>query len=160
MLLAILLSGCYTKDNQILIDEFNVKSNKLAQTLQTQKVVILNAQKEVDGLVTALYLYDKNGKVIQTNENEKFIVGIYNDARNDNIPAPLVTLMGVKPISMQKLNYDDPRLSTIPLRNRWSRYYLVIFPPYNINNEMELKVNSYGLGEVALSFLKSLNFSK
>ncbi len=160
-LLALLISGCTTKDNRVLLDDFANQSQELSQTQQTQKMTVLNKDGEVDGFVTAIYLYDKSGKVTTNRgENERFIVGIYNDDRIDNIPVPTITLFGVKPISIRKVGLNEEILNNIPLKNRWSRYYEVTFPPYIISTEIELQVKAYGLGTVILKFSKALNFSK
>jgi hypothetical protein len=161
VLSSFLISGCTSKENRVLLDDFSSKSQELSQTIQTQKVTVLNKNGEVSGFVTALYLYNKSGRITTNKgENEKFIVGIYNDDRSDNIPTPIITLFWVKPISIRKVEHSETILSQIPLKNRWSRYYEVTFPPYKISTDMELEVKAYALGTVVLKFSKSLNFIK
>lgn len=155
----ILISGCVTKDNQALLADFGNQSKEFSQTLQTQKVTILNSKGDVDGFVTALYLYDKSGRsTTNKGENEKFIIGVYHDNRSDNIP--IVSLFGVKPISFRSVAFNDKLLESIPLKNRWSRYYEITFPPYSLGDDMELKLVDSKLGTVTLQFSKALNFSK
>jgi|GEM_PF-1411518 len=161
ILSSILISGCATKANQALLVDFGSKSQELSQTLQTQKVTILNSKGGIDGFVTALYLYDKSGRITTNKgENEKFIIGVYHDNRSDNIQKPTVSLFGIKPISFRSVGFNDKVLESIPLKNQWSRYYEVTFPPYSLNDDMELRLVDSELGIVMLKFSKALNFSK
>ncbi|MBN2721750.1 MAG: hypothetical protein JXQ77_02900 [Campylobacterales bacterium] len=150
ILIAGLFLGCVSKEEEMLMSDFDRQKHHFKQIQQTQQVTIVQNDK-VSALISALYLYQKSDPLMPR-KYEKFIIGIYSD---DDI-VPNVLLNGKDAINITKLENNDSRLADIPLKNQWSRYYMVSFLPDD-SNKMILKVSLDNLGQRELIFLKAAN---
>jgi len=115
----LLLTSCNNK----MIDKFNSK-NKFYQNLQQSK----NIDKEA--IVTYLHIKQHlKYKVtdVEKLRGERFIVGVFNS----EIKNHTITLNSIKPIKVTLLKSKE--LKDMPLKNSWSRYYLVEFKYINSN---------------------------
>ena len=115
----LLLTSCSNK----MIDRFNSQKEFYQNLQQTKKI-------EKKAIVTYLHnkqhlkhKYSKKERLL----GEKFIVGIFNgDIENHTI-----TLNSTKPIKITSIK--NSQLKDIPLKNSWSRYYIVEFKYINSN---------------------------
>ncbi|MDY0194993.1 MAG: hypothetical protein RBR33_02900 [Sulfurovaceae bacterium] len=145
-----LFLGCVSKEEEMLMSDFDRQKHHFGQIQQTQQVTIVQNDR-VSALISALYLHQKSDSSI-SKKYEKFIIGIYSD---DDI-VPTAMLNGKDAINITKLESDDSRIDGIPLKNRWSRYYIASFLPDDAN-KMVLKVSLGHLGQRELIFLKVAN---
>ncbi len=150
ILIAGLFLGCVSKEEEMLISDFDRQKHSFKQIQHTQQVTIVQNDK-VTALVSALYLHKKSDPLVPE-KYEKFIIGIYSD---DDI-APTAVLNGKDAINITKLESNDPKLQGIPLKNQWSRYYIASFLQDDAN-KMVLKVSLGYLGQRELIFLKVAN---
>ena len=87
---------------------------------------------ETKALVTATYMNPLDGERFK--DGEFFFVGLYIDDDFEgekgglNNPFFRLTLNGEIPLEYYEVEEEDPMLKTMPLVNRWSRYYVVRFP--------------------------------
>ncbi len=150
ILIAGLFLGCVSKEEEMLMSDFDRQKHSFKQMQYTQQATIVQNDR-VTALVSALYLYKKSDPLV-SGKYEKFIIGIYSD---DDI-APTAMLNGKDSINITKLESNDPRLQGIPLKNQWSRYYMASFLQDDAN-KMILKVSLGYLGQKELIFLKIAN---
>lgn len=148
ILIAGLFLGCVSKEEEMLMSDFERQKHHFGQIQQTQQVTIVQNNR-VSALISALYLYQKSDPSA-SKKYEKFIIGIYSD---DDI-VPNVMLNEKNAIKITKLESNDSRIEGIPLKNQWSRYYIASFLPDNAN-KMILKVSLGCLGQRELIFLKA-----
>ena len=130
----LLLTSCNNK----MIDKFNSKKEFYQNLQQSQKI-------DKQAIIT--YLHRKqhlNHKVTIKDKllGEKFIVGILNS----NIENHIITLNSIKPIKIRVVKNSD--LKDIPLRNSWSKYYLVEFKYIN-SNKLKFKFD-----DISVDFYK------
>ncbi|OQX74728.1 MAG: hypothetical protein B6D59_01460 [Campylobacteraceae bacterium 4484_4] len=151
--LLLLLGGCSAKTGLFAPDRMEQKALH-----HTQRGEIYNAL-EIKAAIVATYLnpvypkYDKS-------EKEYFLIGIYIDNDASDIEHQGIyneqyrlRLAGEKPVKITPLKESDALVKSAPLRNRWSHYYLVEFPPLSTQT-LELTYQNDQYGKVTLHFAK------
>lgn len=150
ILIAGLFLGCVSKEEKMLMSDFDRQKHSFKQIQHTQQVTIVQNDR-VSAFVSASYLYQKNDPLV-SGKYEKFIIGIYSE---DDI-VPTAVLNGKDAINITQLESNDPRLQGISLKNQWSRYYMASFLQDDAN-KMTLKVSLGYLGQRELIFIKVAN---
>lgn len=108
-------------------------STTYKEALDHTKKGEINDKFETKALISASYLsliYPNDERYSKT---ESFLVGLYiaNDYEDNkagiNNPSYKLTLNDKPFVASTLLNKDDPLLKSMPLINRWSKYYIVEF---------------------------------
>ncbi len=167
--LALVVFGCSQKK-----DECNIQDKSDFEQLFTKDEVyhkaLLNTQKaqlmasfETKALLTATYLNPvfenrpcKKRFKDELKDGEYFFVGVYitNSKKNEfNTKGYSLTLDGLEPIEIKKLDKDDSLRYEMPMVDNWSTYYKVKFKKTNKNN-FHLIFESDRFGRDILNFSK------
>jgi hypothetical protein len=131
--------------------------------LNTQKAQLI-ASLETKALLTATYLNPvyvhancKNFRMSVKN-GEYFFVGVYiNKSKKHHFSNKgySLTLDGVNPIEVTKLDKDDPLRYEMPMVDNWSTYYKVKFPTSK-KKKLNLIFQSDRFGKDVLEFERSI----
>lgn len=104
-------------------------------------------------LAVGTYLNDIDHPALRDDENEHFIVSLYEGGDNPfQEPISTVTLNG-EPAFWEKLESDSPLLKMIPFFNAWGIYYH-IWAPKVYPDELNLKIEIDPIRQVGLTFQK------
>lgn len=112
---------------------------------------------ETKALITATYMNPLDGERFK--DGEFFFVGLYIDDDFEgekgglNNPFFRLSLNGEGPLEYYEVEEEDPMLKTMPLVNRWSRYYVVRFPRVE-GEAMTLTLVHESTASVSLPFSK------
>ncbi len=143
LILVLFIVGCSAKKEECdlrdksdfgqLFTKDHIYHNSLVNTQKAQ----LMASFETKALLTATYLNpvfeDRKCKKRFTesmSDGEYFFVGVYidNSETNEfNTKGYSLTLNGLPPIEIKKLDKDDPLRYEMPMVDNWSTYYKVKF---------------------------------
>jgi hypothetical protein len=153
--LIILLTGCTSKEQKLLMQVYDKEKNYHMKLQKTEKIQLYNSHV-TKALLTATYLFEKNMDKNDTRD-EVFIVGLYveDDEENNyfNNKKYILTLNGKTPKSIKLLKENDPLLKDISFVSEWSQFYLVVFPHISSKSfKLIFESSIYGKGE--------LNFAK
>ncbi len=147
------ISGCSVKTGLFAPDRMEQKALH-----HTQRGEIYNAL-EIKASIVATYLNPVYPKY-DNPKREYFLIGIYIDNDASDIEHQGIyneqyklRLAGEKPIKITPLKESDALVKSAPLRNRWSHYYLVEFPPLSTRT-LELTYWNDQYGKVTLHFAK------
>jgi hypothetical protein len=192
----VLIAGCNSKYEYNLGVSLD-KSLMIDKHLQKSEKITIKDSNETKILLTATYLNSEESIFDEKNiVNEKFIIGYYQVGGMDSeglisdnqdisihiaYPKPKKRERFTKaqrderakgmdrlPISIKELSYSDPMLKSIPIVNRWSRYYLVEFP-HSIDKRFTLTYRNkiYGVkpqvegSDSSIEYIKYvMNFAK
>jgi uncharacterized membrane protein YobD (UPF0266 family) len=161
LLLATLLTltACNIKEDSNIAQLFKKDDIYHISLLNTQKAQLI-ASLETKALLTATYLNPvyahancKNCRISIKN-GEYFFIGIYiNNSKTHhfNNKGYALTLDGVAPIEIKKLDKDDPLKYEMPMVDNWSTYYMVKFPRSNMS-KFNLIFESDRFGKDTLEF--------
>lgn len=159
---AFILGGCTIKENSN-ISQLLKRDDIYHVSLQNTQKAQLIASFETKALLTATYLNpvytNDNCKnlCMTVNDGEYFFVGVYltdSEKSEFNKKGYLLTLNGMKPIEIEKLEKDDPLRYQMPMMNNWSTYYKVKFPLIEGNN-LELTFENDRFGKDVLMYSKN-----
>ncbi len=147
---ALLLVGCSQKEGNCHLNE---KSNfeQLFTKDEIYHKALVNTQKaqlmasfETKALLTATYLnpvfeYRKCKKRFKNDmrDAEYFFIGVFisNSEKHEfNTKGYSLTLNGLKPLEIKKLDKNDPLRYEMPMVDNWSTYYKVKFKKTSKNN--------------------------
>jgi len=155
----LIITGCSIKDNSNISQLFKKDDIYHISLINTQKAQLI-ASLETKALLTATYLNPvyahancKNYKMSIDN-GEYFFIGVYinnSKTHNFNNKGYALTLDGVKPIDIKKLDKDDPLRYEMPMVDNWSTYYKVKFPRSNMK-KFHLIFESDRFGKDTLEF--------
>ncbi|HHS93570.1 MAG TPA: hypothetical protein ENK82_09480 [Campylobacterales bacterium] len=146
----LLIFGCSTKTNQC-DEEKTTDFGQLFSKDEIYHTSLVNTQKaqliasfETKALLTATYLNPvfstracKKDFVEPMDDGEYFFVGVYiTDSKSNefNTKGYSLTINGLKPIQITKLDKDDPLRYEMPMVDNWSTYYKVKFKKSPKNN--------------------------
>jgi hypothetical protein len=162
LLTFLILSGCSSKETANIAQLFKKDDIYHISLLNTQKAQLI-ASFETKALLTATYLnpvfaLEKQHKnfSIDTSDGEYFFVGVYiNGSKTNRFDEKgySLTLNGMKPVEIKKLDKDDPLRYEMPMVDNWSTYYKVKFPIVN-GNKLDLVFESDRFGKDVLTFYK------
>lgn len=150
--LALLLAGCSTPDN-VIPDEVLSRDQQYEQALLFTKRAQLIQSFETKAAVTATLLNGAEPKRYSEEESLVFFVGLLLPGYRLDEPLPegyALRLNGNKPVKLTPVDRKDPLLLTMPLVNRWSRYYLATFVPSESPYALVFENDRYG--SVTLTF--------
>ncbi len=153
ILLALLLSGCATQSafKVFKTDTYSNAFNKVfdskkvyQDTLQyTQKDDILNNKQEVEAILNVTYLNPTSNAWDNANIHS-FIVGLFivndNESSSNNFinnPNYELSINNVVPSNIKLVDSHMNIRGSIPLENRWAKYYLIQIK----QNEIDIKDN-------------------
>ncbi len=149
------LSGCSKKTGLFAPDRMEQKALH-----HTQRGEIYNAL-EIKAAIVATYLNPVYPRY-DTRDKEYFLIGIYIDNDSADVAHQgiyneqyLLRLNGQKATKIEPLKESDALVKSAPLRNRWSHYYLVTFPPIAAK-VLELTYANDQYGKVTLHFSKGM----
>jgi len=153
ILTILFLTGCHNKT----IDRFKTHKATFAALQQTKKIALLK-EGEVDTLISATYLLEKQSlaygaKNSNKGIDERFVVGIFFSDANATLEDLNITLNNQSPITIKKVESSDKCMLTIPMLNSWSNYYLIAFNPIN-QNTVELAFEKKGVEKKNKKFHK------
>ena len=147
---ALVLLGCSQKKDECGIqdksdfEQLFTKDEVYHKALNNTQKAQLMASFETKALLTATYLNPvfKNRPCRKRFKNELsdgeyFFVGIYltNSEKNEfNSKGYSLTLDGLEPLEVKKLDKNDPLRYEMPMVDNWSTYYKVKFKKTNKNN--------------------------
>jgi len=156
-----IFEGCTLKENSNISQLFKKDDIYHVSLMNTQKAQLI-ASLETKALLTATYLnpvYSSDNcknLCMVVSDAEYFFVGIFitDSEKNEfNKKGYLLTLNGKKPISIEKLDKDDPLRYEMPMMNNWSTYYKVKFPIVTESN-MQLTFENDRFGKDVLNYTK------
>ncbi|MBN2768809.1 MAG: hypothetical protein JXQ68_06865 [Campylobacterales bacterium] len=124
LMVLVLFFGCSSKDDTLLFKEAQKKSALFNNLGQTKEIRVLRDER-IFGLVSLTYLYEKGKVDYDKNDNERFIVGIYHQEGDPQKWS--LKLDNIAPKEITTLMLDSEYLSSIPIVNSWTKYYLVVF---------------------------------
>ncbi|NOZ89993.1 MAG: hypothetical protein GXO60_01775 [Epsilonproteobacteria bacterium] len=160
----LILAGCSSKESSNISQLFNKDEIYHISLLNTQKAQLI-ASFETKALLTATYLNPvfTNKKTknfsVDVSGGEYFFVGVYiNGSKTNRFDEKgySLTLNGMKPIEVKKLDKDDPLRYEMPMVDNWSTYYKVKFPEVQ-GDTLTLVFESDRFGKDILTFKKSKN---
>ncbi len=140
----ITLTGC-ARNNAFDNFKLNEKQELSINSLQSSKI---KSQKNIDGIVSAIYLNQIYPKLF--NNNEYFFVYYYSKTDSGNIK---LKLNGQLPIKIKKLNSNNRFTSLIKTKNSWNSYYLVAFKKQD-KKTINLLLENYPYVSDLLSYQK------
>lgn len=131
----------------------------LSVPTMTKNQAMTKTQKEeiqLEGrrfLVVGTYLNDIKHPALPKDENEHFIVSLYEGGENPFQEPIGAALLNETVASWAKLESDDPLLEMIPLYNAWGNYYH-IWAPQVYPDTLTLRIEIDQLRLVDLTFQK------
>ncbi|MBE0496558.1 MAG: hypothetical protein IBX45_09130 [Campylobacterales bacterium] len=141
---ALFLAGCAQK----LPSDVMLKNQAITKT---QKAEIIEEEKRF--LVVGTYLNDIAHPNTPTNEEEHFIIALYEGGENPyRAPIQGVRMNDVN-ASWEYLEGDNPLLALLPMANSWSHYYH-IRAPLSYPDTLTLEIEIDPLRQVRLTFQK------
>lgn len=143
--------GCASKEQTNLLDSLQANALSYEAMGQTEQVTISEHGKVI-GFLSATYLHKKS--LIIKHKPEEFIIGIYTQNESEEWG---IKLNNVDPLSITKLQSDDERLSSLPMHNEWSEYYIVTFA-YDKSKQLTLQYADPILGTHDLKYSKVANY--
>jgi len=155
-------TGCSRKDRTNIKQLFNRDEIYHKSLLNTQKAQLI-ASFETKALLTATYLNPVFGNLknqnfsVDVSGGEYFFVGVYisgSKTNKFNEKGYSLTLNGMKPIEIKKLDKDDPLKYEMPMVDNWSTYYKVKFPTVYNTKKLKLVFASDRFGKDIMIFRK------
>lgn len=143
-ILAGLLSGCGSNISTPVV-------TKNQAMTKTQKKEIQIEGKRF--LVVGTYLNDINHPALKDNENEHFIISLYEGGENPFQEPIKKAFLNEKLASWEKLESNSSLLQMIPLYNDWGVYYH-IWSPQVYPDILSLRIEIDPLRQVGLTFQK------
>ncbi len=157
----LILSACSSKESANISQLFNKDEIYHISLLNTQKAQLI-ASFETKALLTATYLnpvfttkHCKNF-CVDVSGGEYFFVGVYiTNSKTSEFDKKgySLTLNGMKPIEVKKLDKDDPLRYEMPMVDNWSTYYKVKYPKVK-GNKLKLVFESDRFGKDIMIFRK------
>ncbi len=153
ILFIFLLFGCSKAPTIDMIDR--QKANELS-IVNTVKAELKNEHSRV--IILATYLSPIKVKSIDS-EKENFIVSIYVDKKATTTTVgnnPFYNIYldeNVEPLDITPITFKNRLLKLIPIKNRWSSYYLITFPKQD-KRSLKLTFENEKLQKATLTFSK------
>ena len=154
-IISLFIFGC-SKD--ITIDRLDRQRVHELSIVNTQKGELTNQNSKV--FILATYLNPiKTSEIDKTKEN--FLINIYlskesEHPKQNNNPFYQIRLNGaILADDIEILDKDSKILKLIPIKNRWSEYYLIKFPKQK-SKTLKLTFENAQHSRVILTFLKEL----
>lgn len=151
---AFLLGGCSVPGafDMFKMDEAHEKS---VEQLRTGSII---QSMETKALVSAIYLNPVYP--LEYKDDEYFVLAVYfektiQDTSKWSIEEHGYTLSlnGTAPVSVERLQENDPRRKLIPVQNNWNKYYLVKFSKIK-DSVLKLQLENNQTGSVVLIYPK------
>jgi len=151
-ILLLIFTGCVNPNYDGLFDTNNINQKAINYT---QKGGLFN-ELETKAIITATYLNKVDDKF---NDADTFLVGIFidDDFDDDKIglknPLYKLEMNNKNYLSIEDVDKNDILLKTMPLVNRWAKYYIVKF---SISKDINLKLqfSHKAFGTTILKFKK------
>ena len=145
MMAVLLLEGCVSESEKIMIDTFKQKRGHYQKLIKTEKAQFYD-KNITKILLTATYLGESD------NKEEIFVVGVYRD--DDLLDQPFENLLhlyidGRSFTKIKPLKAHDKRLRELPFSLPWLDYYEIRFS-YVSHKDLVIDVvtNHYGHAEI------------
>ena len=156
LVISVFFLACSSKDDPRLLQEVQNNSALYNNLLQSKDIRVIKDDR-IFGLVSFTYLFEKGITDNDEQEDERFIVGIYH--QEDNPANWSLTLNKKAPKEIKKLDQDSPYLTSIPLVNSWTQYYLVLFE-HTKSKKIALLYEDGMLGAHKVDFFKDFVYEK
>ncbi len=145
------VSQLFTKDDIYHISLINTHKGQLIASLETKALLTAT-------YLNPVYTHDNCKNFCMNVEGgEYFFVGVFisnSKSHRFNKKGYSLTLEGKKPISIKKLDKDDPLRYEMPMVDNWSTYYKVKFPATD-KKEFKLIFENDRFGKDELFFSKN-----
>jgi len=140
---AILLTGCSPYHPSKVFSVSPTESLYHKTLMKTEVVRFSNEENLTRLSIVATYLTENRQR--SHNENERFVIGIYND-ENETLHHVTFTLNRQSPLQITPLQPNDPELRRLSFVSPWYRYYLFRFP-HQKEGMMQLHITYRGATE-------------
>ena len=149
------ITGC---SKSITIDQLNIQKVQELSMVNTRKGELSNKNSKI--FILATYLNPIKTSALD-NSKENFLISIYFSEQNNRSKEnnnPFYNIRLNKTILMDDIklvNKNSKLLRLIPIKNRWSEYYIIEFPKQNTKT-LKLSFENAQHKKVNLIFSKEL----
>jgi len=158
LLIVLSIIGCSSKDIDSLWQKDQQSVTYRTKLIKTQHAILTSGETKI--YIIATYMNDNIDKSKSQNINEQFIISLYIEGNSDLIFGKdyYITLSDKQPLSIKKLNINDPLLRDISFKNSWKTYYLLEFSHITDDRLFMLLHNKQG-DKVKLYFAKRAKYT-